>query len=313
MTQSVEKNQPKRLFFIYNPKSGKGKIKSNLMDIIDIFVKAGFAVTVYPTQETGDATEQIKNMELGFYDLIVCSGGDGTLDEVVAGMMQREEKLPIGYIPAGSTNDFARSLGISDNMSQAAKDIMEGTVFQCDVGGFNGKSFVYVAAFGLFTEVTYETDQHLKNILGHTAYVLEGVKSLSSIESYEMRIESEEESIEGDFIFGMITNSLSIGGFKNLAARDAVLDDGVFEAVFIKRPTNVADLNSIVVSLVTQNYDASCIKVLKTSSIKIQSETEVKWTLDGEFGGSITDVEIYNHRKALSIIVKESEQTEEKE
>lgn len=304
-------NNTNRIFFIYNPKAGKGKIKNNLLDIVDVFTKEDYYVTAYPTQAPGDATEQVKTIEKGFYDMIVCSGGDGTLDEVVAGMMQREEKLPIGYIPAGSTNDFAKSLGISDHMPQAAKDIVEGKVFRCDVGDFNRKSFVYVAAFGLFTEVTYETDQQLKNILGHTAYVLEGVKSLSSIKSYKMQIESEEGILEGDFIYGMITNSLSVGGFKNITSKDTVLDDGIFEVMLIERPTNVTDLNNIVVSLVTQNYDASAIHVLKTSYLKIKSENEVKWTLDGEFGGSHTEVELYNRQKAISIIVKENELTQE--
>ena len=170
----------KKLLFIYNPHSGKAQIRSNLLDIIDTFVKAGYEVTAYPTQAPGDAIDAVMYRSPGF-DMIACSGGDGTLDEVVGGIMKSEEKLPIGYIPAGSTNDFARSLKIPRSMLSAAGVVTDGVPFACDVGAINGEYYVYVAAFGIFTEVTYQTPQDVKNTLGYSAYILEAIKSLPSI------------------------------------------------------------------------------------------------------------------------------------
>lgn len=297
----------KSLLFVYNPKAGKAKIRNKLLDIIDVFVRSGYSVVVHPTQGHGDAREVVQYRKKGAYDLVVCSGGDGTLDEVVAGMMQTEEHLPIGYIPAGSTNDFAKSLGISSNMVTAANDIITGQVFSCDIGRFNDEVFVYVAAFGMFTEVSYATDQQMKNMLGHVAYLLEGVKSLSTIKSYEMRIESEQGIIEGDFIFGMVTNSTSVGGFKNITGKDVELDDGKFEVLLVKRPVTYVEVDNTVSSLVVPKFDAQCIQYLKTSHLTISSEDKISWTLDGEFGGEHTEVVIKNLHKALPIIVKREE------
>lgn len=295
----------KKMLFIYNPKSGKAKIRNHLLDIIDVFSHAGYLVTTYPTKYQGDAIGAVKGREKGMYDIIVCSGGDGTLDEVVTGMMQCEEKLPIGYIPAGSTNDFAKSLGISSNMTDAAKEIVEGKIFPCDVGIFNDDAFVYIAAFGLFTEVSYTTGKNLKNALGHTAYILEGVKSLSSVKTYKMKIESEEFCTEGEFIYGMITNSTSVGGFKNITGRDIELDDGKFEVTLVKVPSNLVELNNIGISLVTRKFDSECVCNFKTSRLKIESEVEVSWTLDGEFGGNHKDTIIKNEQKAMQIIISQ--------
>ena len=297
----------KRILFVYNPKAGKAKIRNKLSDIIDVFARSGYSIVVHPTQGQGDAREVVKNREKGAYDLIVCSGGDGTLDEVVAGMMQTQEHLPVGYIPAGSTNDFAKSLGISSNMVAAAETIVKGRVFSCDIGRFNEGLFVYVAAFGMFTEVSYATDQQMKNMLGHMAYLLEGVKSLSTIKSYVMRIESEEEIIEGDFIFGMVTNSISVGGFKNITGKDVELDDGKFEVLLVKRPVTYVELDNTVASLVVPKFDAQCIQYLKTSCLRIYSKEKISWTLDGEFGGEHKEVVIENLQKVLPIIVKGEE------
>ena len=297
----------KRMLFVYNPKAGKAKIRNKLSDIVDVFARSGYSIVVHPTQGQGDAREVVKNREKGAYDLIVCSGGDGTLDEVVAGMMQTQEHLPVGYIPAGSTNDFAKSLGISSNMVAAAETIVKGRVFSCDIGRFNEGLFVYVAAFGMFTEVSYATDQQMKNMLGHMDYLLEGVKSLSTIKSYVMRIESEEEIIEGDFIFGMVTNSISVGGFKNITGKDVELDDGKFEVLLVKRPVTYVELDNTVASLVVPKFDAQCIQYLKTSCLRIYSKEKISWTLDGEFGGEHKEVVIENLQKVLPIIVKGEE------
>ena len=293
----------KRMFFIYNPKAGKAKIREYLVDILDVFANAEYEVTVYPTRFPGDAKNAVKNVDKSAYDLIVCCGGDGTLDDVVTGMLQCEERLKVGYIPAGSTNDFARSLGISNNMVEAAEVVVGGKTFSCDVGEFNEEGFVYIAAFGAFTEVSYATDQGLKNAIGHMAYILEGAKSISSLSSYQMKVECKGEIMEGDYIFGMVTNSTSVGGFKNITGPDVALNDGEFEVTLVRRPTNLIELNNILVALVTRKMDAPCMRKLKTDEIRFISEEEVKWTLDGEFGGAHKDVYIKNDPGALEIIV----------
>lgn len=190
-----------RILFVFNPRAGKAKIKNKLCDIINIFAKAGYEITVYPTQKEGDAVRAVRDKKED-YDLVVCSGGDGTLDEVVNGMMKCQKQIPIGYIPAGSTNDFAKSLGIPKNMVKAAEAIANGRDYACDIGEINGESFVYIAAFGMFTDVSYETSQEIKNVLGHMAYILEGMKRLSSIKSYRFKItyrnRTEKEDEEGN-------------------------------------------------------------------------------------------------------------------
>ena len=293
----------KKLLFVYNPRSGKAKIRNKLSDIVDVFVREGYEVTIHSTQGQGDAARVVKNRQKGTYDLIVCSGGDGTLDEAVSGMRESGESLPIGYIPSGSTNDFARSLGLSSHMVKAAEDIVRGQLFNCDMGKFNEKVFVYVAAFGMFTEVSYATDQQMKNMLGHMAYLLEGVKSLSSIQSYVMCIESEEETMEGDFILGMVTNSTSVGGFKNIIGKDIELDDGKFEVILVKRPVTYVELDSTISSLVVPKFDSQCIRYFKTSRLTIHCEKQVSWTLDGEYGGEHREVVIENLHKQLPILV----------
>ncbi len=302
--KTLSKKEPKRILFVYNPKAGKGTVVKNLHEIMDAFVKAKDSVTVYPTQERGDACKVVENREAGLYDLIVCSGGDGTLREVVNGLMKSGVSTPVGYIPAGSTNDFARSLGLSDNIKEATKIITRGKPFLCDAGNFNGENFVYIAAFGLFTDVSYATNQQWKNIFGHVAYILEGVKSLSSIPSYDVQIECDEGTMHGNYIYGMVTNSLSVGGFKNITGKDVSFDDGKFEVILIRRPATIAELNDIIISLVRQSFDAVCMQSFKTSYLKIKSREEVNWTLDGEFGGTYTDVEIKNVQKAFSIMVR---------
>lgn len=292
----------KNMLFVYNPRAGKAQIRSNLLDIIDIFVKADYEVTAYPTQKPGDAIKAVKNRREG-YDIVVCSGGDGTLDEVVRGMMQCEEKLPIGYVPAGSTNDFANSLKIPRSMIKAADVVVNGKMFSCDVGAFNDDSFIYVAAFGIFTDVAYETKQDLKNVLGHTAYLLEGMKRLSSIKSYNMKITCDDMELEEEYIYGMITNSNSVAGFKGITGKDVELNDGMFEVTLIRKPAILKDMNDIVAALTDKRIDSDAIKVFKASKITIESEQEVAWTLDGEYGGSHNKVVIENKRKALEIKV----------
>ena len=293
----------KKMLFIYNPRAGKSQIRSNLLDMIDIFVKAGYEVTAYPTQAQGDGINAVTERQIGYYDMIACSGGDGTLDEVVTGMMRCEKRLPIGYVPAGTTNDFAGSLGIPRSMEKAARVIVDGRSFRCDVGGFNENIFVYIAAFGLFTDVSYETRQDMKNVLGHMAYVLEGMRKLSKVKSYAMKVTSGDKVIKGDFIFGMITNSLSVGGFKKITGDNVKLDDGVFEVTLIRRPGNPVELNTIMAAMVNRNIDTDLMECFTASELQIESEEEIAWTLDGEFGGRHSRAEIRNYKQALEIRV----------
>lgn len=292
----------KKMLFVYNPRAGKAKIRSNLLDIIDIFVKAGFEVTAYPTQAAGDAVKAVRERREG-YDVVVCSGGDGTLDEVVGGMMQCEERLPIGYVPAGSTNDFANSLKIPKSMIQAADVVVNGVDFACDIGLFNESSFIYVAAFGIFTDVSYETKQDAKNVLGHAAYLIEGVRRLPTVRSYELEIAYEDKVIEGDFLYGMITNSYSVGGFKGITGQDIALDDGEFEVTLIRKPTNTLELNNIIVAMVDKRVKSEHIYSFHTSKLTVRAKEPVKWTLDGEYGGEHLSVEIRNCHRALTIRV----------
>lgn len=299
----IEEERKKRLLFVYNPKSGKALIRNRLADIIDIFVKGGYEVIAYPTQKAQDAYEKVQEYS-GMVDLIVCSGGDGTLDETVSGVMASGTGIPVGYIPAGSTNDFAASLSIPTNMLEAAEIIMDGEIFACDVGKFNRKNFVYVAAFGLFTDVSYQTDQSLKNILGHIAYLLEGMKRIFDVKSYRMRVLTEEGTLEGNYIYGMITNSRSVGGFKNLAGKNVELDDGKFEVTLIHMPKNPLELNEIIGALLTRNDNTRLIDTFKASWVTFESEQEISWTLDGEYGGEYSAASIQNLKRELKILVK---------
>ena len=292
----------KDMLFIYNPKAGKALIRNHLVDILDVFVKGGYEVTVYPTQARGDAIKKTKKKK-DKYDIVVCSGGDGTLDEVFTGMMESKVKVPIGYIPAGSTNDFAASLNLSKNMVQAAEDIVNGDSYAVDVGLFNEDIFAYIAAFGLFTEVTYETDQQIKNVLGHVAYLLEGMKSLATIKKYKLKVMADENVIEDEFIFGMITNSHSVGGFQRITGNNVELDDGEFEVTLIKYPKNPIELNRVMAALVDRDIDAECMYCFKAKEVRIESVDEVSWTLDGEFGGSHKEVTVKNLHKSLEIRV----------
>ena len=291
------------MLFVFNPKAGKGKIKTHLLDIVDIFSSHDYEIIIRSTQAPRDAYEKAKEYA-NSVDMIVCSGGDGTLDEVVTGIMEAESSVPIGYIPAGSTNDFANSLFMPKNITKVAEMIMEEELYHCDIGRFNQKTFAYVAAFGLFTDVSYETDQDLKNVLGHVAYVLEGVKRLFDIKSYHMKVTSDEVQAEDDFIVGMITNSRSVGGFKNLTGKNVDMNDGLFEVTLIAHPKNPLQLQEIITALVMAEDNTDLIYSFKTKKLTIESDEEVPWTLDGEFGGDHSYVDIENRHKALNLYLK---------
>lgn len=291
-----------KLLFVYNPHSGVGKIKSHLSDILEIMVRAGYEVNVHPTQAVGDAIGVTAD-QAADYDLVVCCGGDGTLDETVTGLMRSGCEVPLGYIPAGSTNDFAASLKLPKNMKKAAEVAVSGADFKCDVGCFGEKHFIYIAAFGLFTEVSYQTKQELKNVLGHVAYILEGAKRIGNHPSYRMRVEYNGGVIEDEFIYGMVTNSLSVGGMKGMTGSDVALNDGLFEVMLIKTPRNAVELNEIIVALTRQRPETDLIYTFKTDELLISPYQSIPWTLDGEYGGEQTQIRLKNIHQALTIRV----------
>ena len=292
----------KRLLFIINPCSGKGRIRNKLLSVLDIFAKRGYRVETYVTQEALDARRKAVTRGRSA-DLIVCSGGDGTLNEVVSGMMELKRLPVLGYIPAGSTNDYAASLGLPRRIENAARLAAEGKASPVDVGKFgDDRYFVYIAAFGAFTEVSYLTPQDKKNLLGHQAYMLEAVKSLMDIRGRQMKITWEEGELEGEFLFGMVTNTTSVGGFKGLVSRDVALDDGWFEALFIRMPKNPLDLSGIVSYLFLKEEDNAFVYRFKTRKLKIAAAEDVDWVLDGEFGGKKREVDTENLQKRLYIV-----------
>ena len=294
----------KRLLFIYNPMAGKGMIRSSLSYILEEFSGNGYEVVVHPTIGAKDATRVVQECGDAF-DMIVCSGGDGTLDEVVTGLRTGHISRPIGFIPAGSTNDYASSLGIPMQMRRAARAVMNGSVFPCDIGRMNDSYFVYVAAFGAFANVSYDTPQDMKNMLGHMAYIVRGMQSLASIKSYHMHYESEENSGTGDFLLGMITNSNSVGGFKGITGPDVTLNDGVFEVTMIRMPAIPAmELPAVLPALMGGTENKNLI-TFKTSRLEVWFDEEVEWSRDGEYGGSHRHLVIENIPKALPIIIPE--------
>lgn len=292
----------KKMLFIYNPKSGKGQIKGSLSPIIECFSAHDYDVTIRATQAQKDGEKTVEERAAEF-DVIVCSGGDGTLDEIVTGMMRSGLRKPIGYIPAGSTNDFASSLGIPKSMEQAAKVAATGEPFSCDLGRFNEDYFVYVAAFGIFTDVSYQTSQDLKNMLGHAAYLLEGMKRMGTWKNNHLVIESEEYSAEGDFVFGMITNSNSVGGIKGISGRNVELNDGLFEVLLVHTPQNLIEWQEAITAVLLKDTGSKRIEMFKTRKLRFLSEEPVAWTRDGENGGEHTCVEVENLQEELKILV----------
>lgn len=293
----------KEMLFILNPTAGRTHIKNRLFDVINAFSEADYRVTVFPTRQPNDG-RSIVISEGSDYDLIVCAGGDGTLDDVVTGLMLSKCEVPLGYIPAGSTNDFARSLGIPLEPMAAVTNITSGHPFPIDIGSFNQHDyFVYIAAFGAFTEISYSTEQQFKNMFGHAAYIMKGIRSLNNVTTYQATIRYNDVEITDNFIYAMITNSLSVGGMRNVVlAEDVKFDDGIFECLLIKTPTNPIELQAIINSLLISELNEKYMYCFKTEKIEIISQEEIPWVMDGEFGGEHKEVVIENHQKAIQII-----------
>ncbi len=291
----------KKLLLIYNPVSGMTKTRLSLQKAVEFYDSQDYLVTVCLVKRLEDFDKEI---DFKSFDLIVCSGGDGTLNITVSFLLRKNLPAQIAYIPSGSTNDFAYSLGLSGDIDALLQNTVSGEPRWIDVGRFNAsRYFLYVAAFGIFTKVSYTTSQKVKNLLGHAAYILEGIKSIADLKSYHMTAQLEGEEVEGDYILGMVTNSLSIGGFKNILPSDTALDDGLFEIVLVKMPKSLVALNEIVLSLLSDKpEDNQHIFYRKASGVILRSEEKISWALDGEFGGEENVVRIENRRKLLSIV-----------
>ncbi len=296
----------KRIYYIINLKAGKAALGNKLGAILDCMTKAGYDATVHPTQAAQDAAiSAVAAADSGLYDYIFCSGGDGTLNEVLGGMLHAKNKLPIGYIPCGSQNDFARTLGIPKDLLKATEAVLSGTPLKIDIGTVNGRGFNYITAFGAFTDVTYDTPQAVKNVFGSAAYVMNSLTKLNSIQPYPMRITCDGHVIEGEFAYGMVTNSATVGGVVNI--NDFCVDDGVFEVTLLKLPENPIELQRTISFLrdIRQIPSDEKIYSFRASNITIELLTDIKvpWTIDGEYLENQSKFSVVNHERALSILV----------
>lgn len=297
----------KKLLLLVNPRSGKMKANQVLADIIAILNRGGYDVTVHVTDAPGDATA-VAARRAAEFDVIACIGGDGTFNEVLSGLQQADSLTPIAYIPAGSTNDFASSLGLSDNLLDAAKDIVNGTPRSLDVGKFNDRYFSYVASFGAFTRASYATSQSLKNTLGHFAYILSGIKEVTAIRSTHLRFTLEDGSTyEDDYIFGAVGNSTSVAGILTLPSELVDMSDGVFELLLVRKPKSPVELASCVHALTTQNYDTPMLTVVSASGIEIDGQDALDWTLDGEHADGTVHTVIRNLHNGVRVIVNQKQ------
>ncbi len=292
----------RKMLFVMNPFAGQRRANRFLVDILTIFNRAGYEVTVHITAGTGDAT-QVVAQKAPQMDMVVCCGGDGTFNETITGLLNSKADIPIGYIPAGSTNDFAASLKLSTNILQAATDIVEGTPVSYDVGKFGDRYFSYVASFGAFTRASYTTPQSIKNMLGHTAYVLDGIQELSQIRNVHVRMEMDDRVVEDDFLFGAISNSTSLGGIVTLDPKQVDMGDGRFEILLVRAPKNLTEISECILATQTQNYE-SCAMVTFCSAerVKVYADPNMLWTLDGEREEGHEEVDVENLHLAIRLM-----------
>ena len=293
----------KKLMLIINPAAGKGSYKVNLGDALHVLDMGGYRTSLFFTAGRGDATEFARAYAKDF-DTVACIGGDGTLSEVISGLMELDSPPPLGYIPMGTANDVATTLNLPKNDTiAAARRIVHGAAHPFDVGGFGDNSyFAYIAAFGAFTEVSYATPQNQKRVLGHLAYVLQGAMQLPKIESYKTRVEYEGGTIEGDFLYGSVSNSTSMAGIVHLRDDLVCLGDGLSELVLVRNPGSLAEFRSIVEGVLLQNYDNENLLILHTRKARFSFEKPVAWTRDGEAGGAYQEIELCNYHRPIQLI-----------
>lgn len=290
------------MLMIINPVSGRGVLKQKLWKILNIYSSKGIITNVLFTGKRGDATEFAKNCP-DEIETVICAGGDGTLNEVISGLMQNPHPHKLGYIPVGTTNDLAKSLGISKDPVRAAEDIIDGNSEKIDIGSFSGRHFNYVASFGAFTDASYNTPQSAKNLLGHFAYVLQGIKSVAHIRPYKVKFTFDDTVLEGDFIFAAISNTTSIGGVLKLKDTLVALNDGKFELLVVKKPKNLIELKKILGEVMSQKFSGDLVSLFHTSEVKVECEEPFDWTLDGECHHGSVFEEIENINNAINLIL----------
>ena len=293
----------KKLLFVMNPQAGQKRANRFLPDILSLYNRAGYDVTAYMTGGQGDAIRYVR-ANAPDMDLVVCCGGDGTLNETISGVLGSGADVPIGYIPAGSTNDFASSLKLSSNIMQAAQDVLDGTPTAYDVGDFGGRYFSYVASFGAFTRTSYVTPQNVKNALGHTAYLLEGIQELSQIRKEHIRMELDGQVVEDDFLFGAISNSTSVGGILTLDPKQVDMGDGKFEILLVRAPRNLTEISECILAVQSQKYNCAMITFCSTSQVRVYANETMPWTLDGEKEEGRSCIDVRNLHHAVRLIHK---------
>ena len=297
----------KKMLFVMNPFAGQKRANRYLVDILSIFNRAGYQVTVHMTDHPGQAVQVVAGMA-GDMDLVACCGGDGTFNETVSGLMKSGVDIPVGYIPAGSTNDFAASLGLSTNIRKAAENIVTGSPERFDVGQFGDRYFSYVASFGAFTKASYSTPQNIKNALGHLAYVLEGIQELSQIKKEHVRLELDGRVIEDDFLFGAISNSTSVGGILTLDPKKVDMRDGKFEVLLVRAPVEFGEISQCILAMQRQEYNCAMVTFASAEQIRIQASENMAWTLDGEREPGHSQVEVRNLHRAVQVVCRRDEE-----
>jgi len=291
----------KKMLFILNPCAGQRRANRHLTDILSVFNRGGYEVIVHITQTQGDCTH-IVEASASKVDTVVCAGGDGTFNEMITGILRSGADVSVGYIPCGSTNDFASSLHLPTDVVKAAQAIVNGTPHPFDVGQFDRRYFSYVASFGAFTRASYTTPQSVKNALGHTAYVLEGIQELAQIRAIHVRFELEDRVIEDDFLFGAISNSTSVGGILTLDPKQVDMSDGKFELLLVRAPKDLLELHECILAVQRQQYNCAMITFVSTHSLKVIADPNMPWTLDGERADGQAAVEISNLYHAIRLL-----------
>jgi len=296
----------KKMLFVMNPYAGTRKANKQLAEILSIFNRAGFTVTVHMTAGPGDCEKITSQLAEGM-DLVVCGGGDGTFSEMINGLLLAGLDIPVGYIPCGSTNDFANTLHLSKDPLQAARDIVEGAPISYDVGQFGGRYFTYVASFGAFARTSYATPQNIKNALGHAAYILGGLQELSRLRKEHVRIETENQVIEDDFLFGAICNSTSVGGILSLDPKQVDMSDGKFELLLIRAPKDLHEVTECLSAFQSKKYNCAMATFLSASRLRITANPEMFWSLDGERGDGASKITIINLQHAIRVMTRSND------
>lgn len=292
----------KRLLLLLNPCAGQKRANRYLPEIVRLYNDRGYECVVYVTKCSGDATRQVRECA-GEYERIVCIGGDGTLNETIAGLVESGKDCPVGYIAAGTTNDYANSLGLSTDILQAATDAVDGEGVCFDLGNMNGRQFIYTASCGAFARTSYTTSQTAKNLLGHIAYILEGIRDLPSLKPIRMRVESDDQVVDGEFLLCTVTNSISIGGILRFSPDMVRLNDGLFEVMLIKYPTLPTQLTRILMALRSSDLPCEMIHFFTASRLSIETEEDMEWTLDGERGDCGRRFEVVNLHRRMELVL----------